>query len=62
MWSAEQHGEALFGWSEARRTGRLRTPATVVHFDSHSDMGMPKQLNASASSLELAARVQINDF
>jgi len=62
VWAADGHGEAIFGWSEAWRSGDLRTPATVVHFDSHADMAMPRPLNASASSLELAARTEINDF
>lgn len=58
------HGEAILAWSEARNNGDISAPATLVHFDSHADAGLPEYFDGveTLSPLELAQNVNINDF
>eukprot|EP00927_Polykrikos_kofoidii_P062169 TRINITY_DN56991_c0_g1_i1.p1 TRINITY_DN56991_c0_g1~~TRINITY_DN56991_c0_g1_i1.p1 ORF type:complete len:474 (-),score=71.27 TRINITY_DN56991_c0_g1_i1:110-1531(-) len=67
VWSFDYHGDALFGWNEARRAKELHDegPWTLVHFDTHADMAVPPEpfaVDGSLSSLDLALNVDINSF
>ena len=41
LFVCEYHQEVLAGWLQAKARGAFTGPATVVHFDSHPDMGVP---------------------
>lgn len=61
----DEHHHVLAYYLRARRDGRLKSGATVLHIDSHADMGVPdpypeESLPSSARVLEEYA--EINDF
>lgn len=61
----DEHHHVLAYYLRARRDGRLTSGATVLHIDSHADMGVPdpypgESLPSSSRALEEYA--EINDF
>lgn len=62
----EEHHHVLAYYLRARHAGKLPGAATVLHIDSHADMGVPNAfLDAfpdNASSRALEAHTEINDF
>lgn len=62
VWTFSQHNEAIYGWSEAAKLGQVELPATVVHFDTHGDLGLPRFVTREMSSLALAQTTEINSF
>lgn len=74
VYTFNDHGEAIHGWYEAFQMSSWTGRATLVHFDSHGDMGMPdnadydfwlEALGPRKDKLtpeELAQSVSINNF
>lgn len=48
----EEHNEAFYYWEKSRLEGIIKPNATLIHIDSHSDLGLPKFLDISLYSFE----------
>ncbi|MFA5088645.1 MAG: UPF0489 family protein [Candidatus Omnitrophota bacterium] len=52
-----EHGDAYRAWEEARIQNSVNEPATLVHFDSHADMGDLDRVYPPSTTVEEARRI-----